>query len=152
MKKTWWRVPVYCLAASWICFQLELRLMLRFAIVTLPDGSISSGNTRALIIYGVMFLAVLLIGGLTSFRKISRRELLISALLMVVLNAVVTLIAYKIQGMFALYWSELTEWSVFIPQLFYRLGVDIENPLPEFLRCLAPLLFVPFGKKTGKFL
>ncbi|MEI3102468.1 MAG: hypothetical protein V8T45_12400 [Oscillospiraceae bacterium] len=74
-------------------------------------------------------------------------ELLVSALVMVVLNAVVTLIAYKAQGMFALYWSEFTEWSIFIPQLLYKLGMEPDNLLAGVLSWLAPLLFVPFGKK-----
>ncbi len=147
MKRNWWKVPLYCLIASWICFQLEVRLLLRFAIVTLPDGSISSDSTRSLIVFALVFMAVLLIGGLAFFRKISRRELLVSALVMVVLNAVVTLIAYKVQGMFALYWSEFTEWSIFIPQLLYKLGMEPDNLLAGVLSWLAPLLFVPFGKK-----
>ncbi len=147
MKRNWWKVPLYCLIASWICFQLEVRLLLRFAIVTLPDGSISSDSTRSLIVFALVFMAVLLIGGLAFFRKISRRELLVSALVMVVLNAVVTLIAYKAQGMFALYWSEFTEWSIFIPQLLYKLGMEPDNLLAGVLSWLAPLLFVPFGKK-----
>lgn len=147
MKRNWWKVPLYCLIASWICFQLEVRLLLRFAIVTLPDGSISSDSTRSLIVFALVFMAVLLIGGLAFFRKISRMELLVSALVMVVLNAVVTLIAYKVQGMFALYWSEFTEWSIFIPQLLYKLGMEPDNLLAGVLSWLAPLLFVPFGKK-----
>lgn len=124
-----------------------MRLLLRFAIVTLPDGSISSDSTRSLIVFALVFMAVLLIGGLAFFRKISRMELLVSALVMVVLNAVVTLIAYKVQGMFALYWSEFTEWSIFIPQLLYKLGMEPDNLLAGVLSWLAPLLFVPFGKK-----
>lgn len=146
MKRNWWKVPLYCLIASWICFQLEVRLLLRFAIVTLPDGSISSDSTRSLIVFALVFMAVLLIGGLAFFRKISRMELLVSALVMVVLNAVVTLIAYKVQGMFALYWSEFTEWSIFIPQLLYKLGMEPDNLLAGVLRWLAPLLFVAFGR------
>ena len=147
MKRNWWKVPLYCLIASRICFQLEVRLLLRFAIVTMPDGSISSDSTRSLIVFAFVFVAVLLIGGLAFFRKISRRELLVSALVMVALNVVATLIAYKVQGMFALYWSEFTEWSIFIPQLLYKLGMEPDNLLAGVLRWLAPLLFVPFGKK-----
>ena len=147
MKRNWWKVPLYCLIASWICFQLEVRLLLRFAIVTMPDGSISSDSTRSLIVFAFVFVAVLLIGGLAFFRKISRRELLVSALVMVALNVVATLIAYKAQGMFALYWSEFTEWSIFIPQLLYKLGMEPDNLLAGVLSWLAPLLFVPFGKK-----
>lgn len=146
MKKTWWRVPVYCLAASWICFHLEVHWLLRFAIVTLPDGSISSDSTRSLIIYGILFFAVLLIGGLLFFRKISRKELLLSAFLMIVLDFYMMLKAWNDQGLLAFYWAELTEWSIFISQLFYMLGMDLENLLPRVLRALAPLLFVAFGR------
>ncbi|MEI3102469.1 MAG: hypothetical protein V8T45_12405 [Oscillospiraceae bacterium] len=69
MKRNWWKVPLYCLIASWICFQLEVRLLLRFAIVTLPDGSISSDSTRSLIVFALVFMAVLLIGGLAFSEK-----------------------------------------------------------------------------------
>ena len=65
---------MYCLAASWICFHLEVHWLLRFAIVTLPDGSISSDSTRSLIVFAFVFVAVLLIGGLVFFRKISKSE------------------------------------------------------------------------------
>ena len=146
MKKTWWRVPVYCLIASWICFQLEVRLLLRFAIVTLPDGSISSDGTRSLTVFAFVFVAVLLIGGLGFFRKISRRELLLSAFLMIVLDFYMMLKAWNDQGLLAFYWAELTEWSIFISQLLYMLGMDLENLLPRVLRALAPLLFVAFGR------
>lgn len=124
--------------------------MLQLTIVTMPDGSISSDNTRALIVFGVLFLVVLLIGGLVFFRNISRKELLLSAFLMVLLDICMILKACTDQGLLAFYWGEFTEWSIFIPQLLYRLGMDIENLLPRVLRCLAPLLFVPFGKKTNK--
>ena len=146
MKKTWWRVPAYCLAASWICFRMEVRWLLRFAIVTLPDGSISSDSTRTLIIYGILFFAVLLVGGLLLFRKISRKELLLSAFIMIVLDFYMMLKAWNDQGLLAFYWAELKEWSVFISQLFYVLGMDLENLLPRVLRTLAPLLFVAFGR------
>ena len=136
MKKTWWRVPVYCLAASWICFQLEVRLLLHLAIVTLPDGSISSDNTRSLIVFGTLFLAVLLIGGLVFFKKIGRRELLVSALIMVLMNISLSLIAHMVQGMFALYWAEFSEWSIFIPQLFYRLARISQTPCRSFCAVL----------------
>lgn len=56
MKKSWWKVPLYCMVASWICFQLEIRFLGRWAIVTLPDGSISSDNTRWMLMSAGLFL------------------------------------------------------------------------------------------------
>ena len=58
MKISWWKVPVYCMAASWVCFQMEVYFLGKWTIVTLPDGSISSDNTRWLILSTVLFLAV----------------------------------------------------------------------------------------------
>ena len=49
MKKSWWKVPLYCMVASWICFQLEIRFLGRWAIVTLPDGSIIPGGCSCLL-------------------------------------------------------------------------------------------------------
>ena len=107
---------------------------------------ISSDRTRTLIIYGILFFTVLLVGGLLLFRKISRKELLLSAFIMIVLDFYMMLKAWNDQGLLAFYWAELTEWSVFISQLFYVLGMDLENLLPRVLRTLAPLLFVAFGR------
>ena len=126
--------------------------MLQLTIVTMPDGSISADNTRLLIMHGTLFFSVVLIGGLCFFRKISRKELLLSAFLMIMLDFYMMLKAWTDMELLDFYWGELTEWSIFIPQLLYRLGMDIEDLLPRGLRCLAPLLFVPFGRKTGKYL
>ena len=66
MKKSWWKIPVYCMAASWVCFQMEVHFLGKWTIVTLPDGSLSSDNTRWVIISAVLFLAVVCIGGFFS--------------------------------------------------------------------------------------
>ena len=70
MKKSWWKVPLYCIVASWICFQLEVRFLGRWTIVTLPDGSISTDSTRRLILNIVLFIIVVAIGGFFFFRKV----------------------------------------------------------------------------------
>ena len=75
MKKYWWKVPVYCMAASWVCFQMEVHFLGKWTIVTLPDGSISSDNIRWLILSAVLFLAVVCIGGFFFLRKMTRKEI-----------------------------------------------------------------------------
>ena len=69
MRKSWWKIPLYCIVASWICFQLEVRFLVRWTIVTLPDGSISTDSTRRLILNIVLFIIVVAIGGFFFFRK-----------------------------------------------------------------------------------
>lgn len=147
MKKSWWKVPLYCLAAGWICFELEVRLLGRFAIVTLPDGSITSDNTRWIIMCGILFVITIAVGGLFFFRRMSRQELFVSASVMVALNAVCSLIAYKTNGTFSFYWAELTEWSSFVPQLLYRL--QINEWISAILTWALPYLFLLFGKSRS---
>lgn len=100
MRKSWWKIPLYCIVASWICFQLEVRFFGRWTIVTLPDGSISTDSTRWLILNVVLFIIVVTIGGFFFFHKMTYKELFCSASILVVLNIVFGLIAYKMQGMF----------------------------------------------------
>lgn len=147
MKTSWWKVPLYCMVAGWICFELEVRLLGRFAIVTLPDGSITSDNTRWIIMCGILFVITIAVGGLFFFRRMSRRELFVSASVMVVLNVVCGLIAYKTNSVFSFYWTELTEWSSFVPQLLYRLQVN--EWISAILTWALPYLFLLFGKRRS---
>ena len=147
MKKSWWKVPLYCMAAGWICFELKVRLLGRFAIVTLPDGSITSDNTRWIIMCGILFVITIAVGGLFFFRRMFRRELFASASVMVALNVVCGLIAYKTNSTFSFYWAELTEWSSFVPQLLYRL--QINEWISAILTWALPYLFLLFGKRRS---
>ena len=67
MKKSWWKVPVYCMAASWVCFQMEVHFLGKWTIVTLPDGSLSSDNARWLILSAILFLAVVCMADFSFF-------------------------------------------------------------------------------------
>lgn len=149
MKSSWWKVPLYCMAASWICFQLEILWLGQWAIVTLPDGSITSDTTRWMILSAGLFLAVVLIGGLLFFRKMSRKEILFSASVLAFLNVVLGLLANLIQHSLpylTVFWAELTEWSRIFSQILSQLGA---NPwVSAFLVwLLPPYIFLLFGKK-----
>ena len=146
MKKSWWKVPAYCMIASWIGFDLEVRLLARFAIVKLPDGTVTSDSLRSMIVSGGLFAAIVLIGGLLFFRKMTRRELTCSATVLVALNFILGLIAYKTQGMPAFYWAKLSEWDVFVSSLLYRLGLGIWGSA-VITWVLPPYVFVLFGRK-----
>jgi hypothetical protein len=149
MKKSWWKVPLYCVVASWICFQLEVRLLGRWAIVTLPDGSISSDNTRWMIMPAVLFLAIVCIGGFLFFRKMTHKEIFCSASVLVALNIVLGIFTYVTQHTFTyftLLWSELTEWDSVLSQILSQLGLN-EWLSAVIIWVLSPYVFLLFGKK-----
>ena len=145
MKKTWWKVPLYCIIASWICCQLELHLLGRWALITLPDGSISSNNTRWLIMSACLFVLVVVIGGVFIFRKMSRREVLVSSLVLVGFNIVTGLLGRAVP-LISIYWAYFAEWQSVVSQLllFVTDNQWIHNMV---FWIVPPLVFVPFGKK-----
>lgn len=149
MKNSWWKVPLYCMAASWICFQLEIRWLGQWAIVTLPDGTITSDTTRWMILSAGLFLAVVLIGGLLFFRKMTRKEILFSASVLAILNVVLGLLANLIQHSLpylTMLWAEMNEWSSVFTQILLQLGVN--SWVSAFLVwILPPYIFLLFGKK-----
>ena len=149
MKKSWWKVPLYCMVASWICFQLEIRFLGRWAIVTLPDGSISSDNTRWMLMSAGLFLAVVCIGGFFLFRKMTRKEIFFSSSALVALNIVLGIFTYLTQRIFtsfAMLWSELSEWASVFSQIAFQFGLN-EWLSAAIVWILPPYIFLLFGKK-----
>ena len=148
-KKSWWKVPLYCIVASWICFQLEVRLLGRWAIITLPDGTITSDNTRWMIMSAFVFLAVVSIGGFLFFRKMTHKEIFCSASVLVALNIVLGIFTYATQHTFAFFtilWSELTEWDSVFSQILLQLNLN-EWLSAVIIWVLPPYIFLLFGKK-----
>ncbi|MGI5962587.1 MAG: hypothetical protein ACOX7N_02580 [Lawsonibacter sp.] len=149
MRKSWWKVPIYCIIASWICFQLEVRLFGKWAIVTLPDGTITSDNTRWMIMSAILFLAIVCIGGFFFFRKMTRKEIFYSASVLVVLNVVLGIFTYMTQRTFTYFtmlWSELSEWDGVFSQILFQLGLN-EWLSAAIIWVLPPYVFLLFGKK-----
>lgn len=151
MKKSWWRIPLYCMAASWICFQFEIDLLSRWTIVTLPDGSIESDPTRWMVMSALLFLAVVCIGGFLFFRKMTRKEIFFSASILAALNIVLGIFTYLTQRTFmsfTLLWSELTEWDRVFSQILFQLGLN-EWLSAAIVWILPPYIFLIFGKRDA---
>lgn len=156
-KKTIWRVPLICLITGLLWMPVMVRLLLRFAIVKLPDGTISSDTGRQLMVYGAAMAAVLAIGGYF-LRRFTRREIFCSASLVV---------AYSLLLLLAQWWSGITtgpgalvfarlytavEWCSFpgmvLREMFpgdWSLNYLYLSSLAD---CFVPWLFVLFGKKS----
>ena len=148
MRRSWWKVPLYCTLACWICFQLEVRLGARFLVSVSPDGTASMNETGWILLSVLLFLAVVCIGGLLFFRRMTRREVLYSATVLAALNVVFGLLAYKIQGIFSIYVSEFTSWDSIFSDLLYRVT---QNPWVTAIVnwILPPYIFVLSGQKEA---
>ena len=151
MQKSWWKVPLYCMAASWICFQLEVHFLGKWAIVTLPDGSISSDNTRWMIISAFLFAAVVCIGGFRFFRHMTRREVFFSASVLAALNIALGIFTYLAQRTFPpviIFEVELSEWDSIFSRITLLLGINVwVSAVITWI--FPPYIFLLFAKKEA---
>ncbi len=149
-KNTLFTVPLFCIAASLVSFYLIVYGIGRFAIVTLPDGTVTSDANRSLLIYGFILAASLIIGGLLFFKKLTKKEILVSATIWAVFHLVLLLIEllFDVTGSLAAaisYLGMTSDWCSFIPMLLMRLTNSFI--FSAVVGCLSPYLFVFFGKK-----
>ena len=150
-KNTLWKVPLFCVIAGVIAFNAIVYLLGQFMIVTLPDGTVTSDNSRLLIISGAIFIVTLIVGGMVFFRNMTRKEIFFSASIIVAISLILVLTQWAFNlttgpgAVFFMYASQIFEWSSIVPQLLYRVG---GNPwIGAFVASLTPYLFIPFGKK-----
>lgn len=146
-----WRVPVYCLCAGFAAFWLIVQLVAKFGVITLPDGSISSNPTVTTLLEILIFAATLAIGYLI-FRKMTKKEIFWSSTIIVVILLILQIYqlimseidigAANTVGMWLVY---ATEWCRVIPILWYY--INPSSWVGAFLTCLAPYIFIIFGRK-----
>lgn len=149
-----WRVPLIGVIASFFYNPLYIKAVLRFGIT----GSGNVDETALLLISAGLCLAVVVLGGKLFLKNQTKKEIFVSAaalsgygvLLMVVQR--LTGSAAGPFGVLFMYLNEPFEWTGVFPTIaFYleeRLGIML--PAVSWLHCLAPFLFVPFGRKTGE--
>lgn len=149
-KNTLFTVPLFCIAAGFACFYLIVYGVGRFAIVTLPDGTRASDEGRVLLMYGLVLAAALAIGGPLLFSRLTKKEIAVSATIMVAFRLVTILLEALLSptGSLAVTFSYLAmpgEWYTFIPLLLYRLTGSFL--LSAILGAFTPYIFILFGKK-----
>lgn len=151
IQKILWKVPAFCMIAGVIAFYAVVYLFGRFTIVTLPDGTITSDSTRALIMYGAIFIVSLFIGGKVFFRNMTRKEIFFSASILVAIGFIMNFIQWAFQlttgsgAIFFMYTSQMFEWSSFVTQLLLRFIKNIW--IVTLLSNFTPYFFILFGKK-----
>lgn len=148
---TLWRVPVFCLAASWVTFQLTIRMGWFYVVKTTgPDGIINASidPVRSTIWHVAMFLLVLLLGGLWAFRSMTKAEIAVSSAIIAAFYLTVTILQLVLPSFpvsISIMLAEFFDWTSSISSLLYQATRQLE--LSTILACFAPFLFVPFGKK-----
>ena len=150
-----WRVPVFCLAASWLSFQITIRMGWFYVVKTTgPDGvtNVSADPVRSTIFDVALFLLVLFIGGLWFSRSMTRSEIAASASIIVAFYLIVTVLELILSPNFpvalGLTLAKFFEWTSTISSPLYQATQQLE--LSTIVSNFAPFLFVPFGKKAVK--
>lgn len=150
-KRMLWKVPAFCLAASWLSYYLTIYLG-HFVFVVMETGAdgtvrVSVDPLRSFLFHGVLLLAIVLAGGLWFFRGMTRKEIALSAGILTAMYLAVTL-AELVPG-FPLEWSvrlvPFYNWTAPLSSLLFRLTGQLT--LSAVLTDFMPLLFPIFGKK-----
>ncbi|MDD3164395.1 MAG: hypothetical protein PHS97_00895 [Oscillospiraceae bacterium] len=146
MKNGWWKIPAYCLVAGFVCFWLMVRVLGRFAMVTLPDGVITINSAISIVLSLIEFVAAVLIGGVWFCRKMTRRALLASATIAAAMYVLLGVVSQATNGTISMWYCVASEWCSAVGQLTNGLG-----PWPSaILQWLSPYVFVLFGRKTPR--
>lgn len=152
--KTLWKVPVYCVVSSWICFYITVYLGGLFFIVKTvgaDEGTqISADPVRLMIFDGALFLAVLLIGGLWVLRSMTKKEIAVSAGITSAIYLLIILAQLYIPS-FPLSLSinlvYIQNWTGTINSWLFRITGNLT--FSAILSCFTPMLFTLFGKRPN---
>ena len=150
---TLWRVPVFCIVFSWISYYLTLYIGgFFFAAKTVgADGItlVSADPLRSAIFNGLLFLIVLLLGGLWAFRSMTKAEIGVSAAIASALYLVIVLAQLYIPSFplsFSVKLAMVQNWIGILSSFLIKLTSNFQ--LSALLSNLAPFLFVPFGNNS----
>lgn len=149
-KKTLWWLPVYYLAASVVGYYVLISLRAAFCVEATvgPDGVATATMNTALsnMIGLVVLAAVLLLGGLKLCRRMTKKEIALSA-------GILTAVYLLWVG------SELLfpGWDAAIGSIYSMMSLNAEvgGLLVQLIQaptamaligCFTPMLFIPFGR------
>ena len=147
---TLWRVPVFCIIASWLSYYITIYGGFFYVVRTTgADGAVevSVDPLRSTIFQGVLFLAILLLGGLWAFRSMTKLEIAASAALISAVYLVVILLQLYLPGFppaLSVWLAPFQNWKGILSSLLLRF---INFHLALAASAFAPFLFVPFGRR-----
>lgn len=148
--RTLWRVPVFCIIASWLSYYITIYGGFLYVVRTTgADGAVevSVDPLRSTLFQGVLFLAILLLGGLWAFRSMTKLEIAASAALISALYLVVLLLQLYLPGFppaLSVWLAPFQNWKGILSSLLLRF---MNFHLALAASAFAPFLFVPFGRR-----
>lgn len=152
--QTLWKVPVYCMVSSWISFYITVYLGGFFFTVKTAGANgvtqISADPVRSAVFHTVLFLIVLLVGGLWALRTMSKKEIAVSAGIMSAIYLVIVLAQLYLPNFplsLSVSLAYIQNWTGTVSSLLLNLTNNLT--LSVILSSFAPLLFIPFGRKTN---
>ena len=152
--KNLWKVPVYCMIASWISFYFIVYIgRFFFMIKTIDTDGIThvSVNSVGYVIVDIaIFLIVLLIGGLWVFRSMTKAEVAISAGIMSAIYLLTVFVQMYVPDLpIALSDSliYIQTWMGTLSSLLAKL--TDHRSISIILSSFAPLLFILFARKSN---
>lgn len=151
--KTLWRVPIYCTIASVLSYYFTIYTARFFFIVKTvgADGvtELSIDPVRSTIFHTVLFVIILLLGGLWAFRSMTKPEIAVSAVLLSALYLMISLAQIYIPNFplkLSINLAQFQEWYTILSSIMLRLTDNFNFSV--LIADLAPFLFIPFGKKS----
>lgn len=152
--KTLWKVPAYCAVSSWISFYITAYLGGFFFTVKTVDADgvtqVSVDPVRSLIFNVVLFLVVLLAGGLWVLRSMTKKEIAVSAGIASAIYLLIVLAQFYLPNSptsLILALAYIQNWTGILSSCLIRITDNIT--FSAILSCFAPMLFTLFGKKSN---
>ena len=150
-RSTLWRVPVFCAVAGWVSWYATIWLGRYFYVVTEmgADGTpiVSADPVRSGIFSIVLFILLLLAGGLWFLRGMTRKEIAVSAGIasaMYLLLLLGQMLLPELLGFAVIGISMIQNWTVMGTNWLWRLVGSASS----WMSVLMPFLFVPFGRRA----
>lgn len=152
--KTLWKVPVYCVVSSWISFYITVYLGGLFVIVKTVgadgDTQLSADPVRLVIFDVVLFLVVLLVGGLWALRSMTKKEIAVSAGITSAIYLLIILAQLYIPSFplsLSINLGYIQNWTGTINSWLFRITDNLT--FSAILSCFTPMLFTLFGKRLN---
>lgn len=133
-----------------VAYHAAIFLLSRFAVVTLPDGNVTTDDVRTWILYGILLVVTLLVGGFIFFHGMTRKEIFCSASIVVLFDLITDLISRFVTGTGAVvfyYIAQIYEWRAIVPMALYQ--INLSPLIISIISALVPYLFVLFGKRPN---
>lgn len=148
--QTLWKVPVFCFVASWISFYATVYLGRFFFVVQEmgEDGviQVSADPVRSAVFSAVLFLIVLLLGGLWAFRNMTKKEIAVSAAIMTAVYLLLDLVQILVPNYStSLFFAYIQNWTATPASFLFSLTDNLAAS--AIVSSFSPLLFILFGKK-----